>query len=141
MERSVTTVATDLLHRHLETLVADPASWEALIADDVLWELPYAPSIGHPGQLEGREAVLRHAAWFRNAVENFRFLDLRLQALADPEAALAEVRAGAIIKSTGRLYQQDYVVLLRSRGGQIIGLREYFNPIHAAQAMEADVRA
>jgi len=30
------TIATDLLQRHIETLVEDPARWETLIADDIL---------------------------------------------------------------------------------------------------------
>jgi ketosteroid isomerase-like protein len=110
-----------------------------VIAEDGLWELPYAPSVGHPERLEGREAVLRHAAWFRDAVKDLRFFDIRLHAMEDPKAALAEIRAEAVIKSTGRLYRQDYLVLLRSRDDQIVGLWEYFNPVRVAEAMEAAV--
>jgi hypothetical protein len=40
------TIASDLLQRHIQTLVDDNAQWQTLIADDVLWELAYAPSIG-----------------------------------------------------------------------------------------------
>jgi hypothetical protein len=40
-----------------------------LIADDILWELAYAPSIGHPAQLSGREEEVRHVIWFVGAVE------------------------------------------------------------------------
>ena len=42
------TIAADLLQRHIQTLVADNGQWQALIADDLVWELPYAPTIGHP---------------------------------------------------------------------------------------------
>ena len=70
------TVASDLLQRHVETLLS-PGEWEALIADDIVWELPFAPSLGHPGRLEGRDAVEKHVKWFRGAVEDFRFSDLR----------------------------------------------------------------
>ncbi len=63
------TVASDLLQHHIETLLS-PGEWEALIADDVVWELPFAPALGHPGRLEGREAVEKHVNWFRGAVEN-----------------------------------------------------------------------
>ncbi len=66
------TIASDLLQRHIQTLVDDNAQWQTLIADDVLWELAYAPSIGHPAQLSGREEAVRHAIWFVGAVENFR---------------------------------------------------------------------
>jgi hypothetical protein len=39
--------------------------------------------------------VVRHVAWFLGAVENFRFFDLKVHAFADPEAAVAEVKAEA----------------------------------------------
>jgi hypothetical protein len=45
------TIASDLLQRHIETLVHDAAEWETLIADDIVWELAYAPSVGHPARL------------------------------------------------------------------------------------------
>jgi uncharacterized protein len=54
------TVASALLQRHIETLLS-PGEWETLIADDILWELPFAPALGHPGRLEGREAVETHS--------------------------------------------------------------------------------
>jgi uncharacterized protein len=129
-------VATDLVKRHIETLVADHPQWQTLIADDIVWELPYAPGIGHPGKLTGRDAVLRHAAWFLGVVADFRFFDLRVYEFTDPETALAEVRAEGTIKPTGRKYEQEYVVLLRSSRGKIVFLREYFDPIRAEKAMK-----
>jgi uncharacterized protein len=133
------TIASDLLRRHFGTLVADNAQWQTLIADDLLWELPYAPAIGHPARLSGREAVVRHVTWFLGAVENFRFFDLEVYAFADPEAAVAEVKAEALIKPTGRLYRQEYVVFLRAGGGKIAFLREYFDPVRAAKALDARI--
>ena len=52
------TIAAELLKRHFETLVKDNEQWQTLIADDILWELVYAPAIGHPARLSGREAVV-----------------------------------------------------------------------------------
>jgi hypothetical protein len=43
------TIASDLLQQHIRTLVDDNARWQTLIADDILWELAYAPSLGHVG--------------------------------------------------------------------------------------------
>src|SRR5207302_3066199 len=63
------TIASDLLQRHIQTLVDDNTQWQTLIADYVLWELAYAPSIGHPAQLSGREEAVRHAIWFVGAGE------------------------------------------------------------------------
>jgi ketosteroid isomerase-like protein len=133
------TIATDLLQRHIRTLVGDPAEWRTLIADDLVWELPYAPAIGHPARLLGREEVLRHVGWFLEATENVRFFDIRVHALADPDAAVAEFAAEALIKPTGRIYRQQYVVFLRAANGKIAQLREYFDPTRAAKALGAPI--
>jgi uncharacterized protein len=135
------TVGCDLLERHIQTLVEDNTQWQKLIADDVLWELAYAPSIGHPAQLSGREEAVRHALWFVGAVKNFRFFELKVYALTDPERAVAEVKGEGVIKSTERMYRQDYVLFLRAAGGKIAFLREYFDPVRAARALDTRIAA
>lgn len=133
------TIASDLLQQHIQTLVDDSARWQTLIADDLLWELAYAPALGHPARLTGREEVMRHMNWFRGAVENFRFFDIRVYAFADPQAAVAEFKAEGLIKPTGRIYRQDYVVFLRAVAGKIAFLREYFDPVRAARALDTPI--
>jgi len=133
------TIASDLAQRHVETLVADNTRWQTLIADELLWELVYAPSIGHPVRLSGREDVMRHVTWFLDAVEDFHFSDLRVYPFADLEAAAAEVRAEALVKSTGRVYRQEYIFLLRAKSGKITHLREYFDPVRAAKSMDIPI--
>jgi uncharacterized protein len=39
------------------------------------------------------------------AVDNFRSFDLQMYACADPDVAIAEVKAEGLIKLTGRLYR------------------------------------
>lgn len=134
------TIASDLLQRHIQTLVDDNAQWQTLIADDILWELAYAPAIGHPARLLGREEVVRHATWFLGAVENFRFFDIRVYAFVDPKMAVAEFKAEGLIKTTGRIYVQDYVLFLRAESGRITFLREYFDPVRAAKALDMPIR-
>jgi len=133
------TIASDLLQRHIQTLVDDNAQWQTLIADDILWELAYAPAIGHPAQLSGRAEVIHHVTWFLGAVENFRFLDLKVYPFADPLGAVAQVRAEGLIKPTGRIYRQEYVVFLRAAGGKIVFIREYFDPTRAAKALDTPI--
>ena len=133
------TIASDLLQRHFQTLVNDNPQWQKLIADDILWELAYAPAIGHPARLSGREEVVRHVSWFLGAVEDFRFFDLKVYPFADPEGAVAEVKAEGLIKPTGRIYHQDYVLFLRAAGGKITFLREYFDPVRAAKALDTPI--
>jgi ketosteroid isomerase-like protein len=132
-------IASDLLRQHVQTLVDNNARWQTLIADDVLWELAYAPSLGHPAKLSGRAEAVRHATWFVGAVENFRFFDLNVYALTDPQGAVAEVKGEGLIKSTGRLYRQDYVIFLRAADGKITFLREYFDPVRAARALDTPI--
>ena len=74
-----------------------------------------------------------------SSVQDFRFFDVRISAFADPESAVAEVQAEALIKQTGRRYRQQYGVFLWASGGEIAALREYFNPIRAAKAMNATI--
>ena len=133
------TIASDLLNRHFQTFVDDNGQWQTLIADDILWELAYAPAIGHPAQLLGRAMVVRHVTWFLGAVEDFRFFDLKVYPFADPEGAVAEVKAEGFIKPTGRMYHQEYVVFLRATSGKIAFLREYFDPARASRALNAPI--
>jgi len=133
------TIASDLLQRHIQTLVDDNTRWQTLIADDIVWELAYAPALGHPARLSGRTDVIRHVTWFLGAVENFRFFDLQVYPFADPQTAVAQVRAEGLIKPTGRTYRQEYVVFLRAAGGKIVFMREYFDPTRAAKALDTPI--
>src|SRR5262249_32864385 len=132
-------VGTELLRRYFETLVNDPVTWQSLLAPGIVWELPFAAALGHPTRLSGREAVVRHARWFVESVTHFRFVYLTIEALTDPDCAVAEVKAEGIIKLTRRAYQQTYIGFLRADTGKIAFLREYFDPVRAAQALNAPI--
>ncbi|WP_427309148.1 nuclear transport factor 2 family protein [Cupriavidus sp. H39] len=133
------TIATTLMQQHLQWLVDEPQQWQGLIAENIVWDLPYAPSLGHPLKLEGRESVLRHASWFAAAVKNFRFFDAVVTATDDPRYAIARVHAEGLIAATGRIYRQEYVVFLTAHDDRIVHLREYFDPVQAALALDAPV--
>ena len=62
-----------------------------------------------------------------------------MYALADPERAVAEVKGEGLIKSMGRMYRQDYVLFLRAVGGKIAFLREYFDPVRTARALDTPI--
>ena len=63
----------------------------------------------------------------------------KVYAFTDPQAAVAQVKAEALIKPTGRIYRQEYVVFLRAAGDKIAYLREYFDPTRAAKSMDATI--
>jgi ketosteroid isomerase-like protein len=133
------TIAEDLLRRHIETLVADNARWQTMLADDVVWELPFAPALGHPARVSGRAEVVQFAAWFVGAVENFRFFDVRVQAFRRPGGGRRGGQGRGPDQGNRGSYRQEYVVFLRAVGGKIAFLREYFDPTRAARAMNAPI--
>lgn len=133
-EPSHTGDAAQALAAHLELIGHDMQRWLALFADDAVVEFPYAASLGRSGRLAGKAAI---DAYFRGTPETFRgltFCDLRRFPGSDPELAVAEVHGSAVIGTTGARYEQDYVMLLRTRGGKIVWYREYWNPLPAIAA-------
>ena len=97
------TIASDLLQQHIQTLVDDNAQWQTLIADDMVWELAYAPALGHPARLSGREEVVGSRHVVPGSGGAFPLLrSSGCMPLPIPKAAVAEVKAEGLIKPTGR---------------------------------------
>jgi hypothetical protein len=46
----------------MEHSPTDNARWQMMLADDVVWELPFAPALGHPARVSGRAEVVQFAA-------------------------------------------------------------------------------
>jgi len=126
--------AAAMLAAHLELIGKDMQRWIELFADDAVVVFPYAPSLGRPDRLVGKAAI---DGYFRGTPGIFRelaFRDLRLHPALDPELAIAEVHGSALIATTGKRYEQDYVLVLRTREGRISSYREYWNPMPALEA-------
>ena len=124
------------LDAHLEHITRDMDRWIALFADDAVVEFPYAPSLGRAHRLVGKAAI---DGYFRGTPGVFRDLEfsgLRRFPGADPEVAIAEVHGSAILAPTGKRYEQDYVMVVRTRAGEIVEYREYWNPLPFLRAME-----
>lgn len=118
--------AAEALDAHLALINHDIERWLELFAEDAVVEFPYAPP-GLPSRLEGKAAI---ATYFRPTPETFAgltFSNLRRYATTDPDVALAEVHGSATIPATGKRYEQDYVMVLRTRAGQVVHYREYWN--------------
>ena len=73
----------------------------------------------------GHAEVIHHVTWFLGAVEDFSLHRTSAYiAFADPQAAVAQVKAeGLNAKPTRRVYRQEYVVFLRAAGKKIGYLR------------------
>lgn len=127
--------ATDALTAHLALLPRDIERCLALFADDASVEFPYAVSAGTPQRLVGKPAI---AAYLSRAPEVFlglTFSEPRIHSTVDPQVAIAEVHGSATIATTGRRYEQDYVILVECRDGRIVRYREYWDAARAMAAM------
>ena len=112
----------------------DVEAWLARFADDAVVEFPYAPSVARPARLAGKAAI---AGYFRTAITLFQglsFDDLRVVPGLDPDVAVVEAHGSATIATTGRRYDQDYVVFIRTRDGLVVSYREYWNPLAGLEA-------
>jgi ketosteroid isomerase-like protein len=126
--------AEALLREHLALVTRDTDRWLELFADDAVVEFPYAPSLGRASRLEGKAAI---GDYFRAASAEFldlAFRDVRVYRTTDAGVVLAEGHGTARIASTGKIYEQDYVVVLHAEGGLITRYREYWNVIPAIEA-------
>jgi ketosteroid isomerase-like protein len=129
----------ELLSEHLRCVFDDQPAWQALIEDTLVWELPFAPSIGDPSALVGREQITAFVTRFRTVFDDFHFSKVNVRALVEG-GAVAEMEASGHIKSSGRVYTQTYIVFLKSQNGKIARLREYFNPAWVASAFGTKIR-
>jgi uncharacterized protein len=84
----------------------------------MVWELAYAPAIGNPSRLAGREEITRPVNWFLSAVENFRFIEPGSLPSPNPLEKIVQVKAEALIKPMRRIYRQEYVMFLLTRQRQ-----------------------
>lgn len=123
------------LTAHLELIGRDIARWLDLFADDAVVVFPYAASVGAPTRLTGKPAIAAYFGGTPGTFRDLRFRDERRFPGADPEQALAEVHGSARVGPEGRPYEQDYVMIVRTRAGKIVEYREYWDPTPAIAAL------
>ncbi|MFP2958520.1 nuclear transport factor 2 family protein [Myxococcus sp. 1LA] len=123
-----------LMDAHLELIATDIERWLGLFAEDAVVEFPYAPSVGAPERLAGREAIRGYFAETPKHFQGLVFSNTRRHFTAGSDVAVAEVHGSATIALTGKPYEQDYIMVLKSRDGRIVHYREYWDPIVGLKA-------
>ena len=126
--------AVELLNEYLAS-IEDLEKALSLFAPDAVLEFPYFSSIGIPSRLEGKEAIRALLEPFLESVSDFRFQNIKIYPLADPNQVFAEYEVNATVKETGRRYHQLYGGRLVAANGQIQLLREFTNNVDAALAL------
>ena len=126
---STTTPADVLARRRHLTLNGDADGLADLFAPDAVIEFAFHGPPGTPVRVEGREAIReysRHAMASPLQLEDYEVAEL-YQA-QDPEVVIAEVRAKAIVTTTGRSLTATSIQILRIREGHIVLWRDFADP-------------
>ncbi|MGD1932444.1 MAG: nuclear transport factor 2 family protein [Leptolyngbyaceae cyanobacterium] len=130
-EQAVRDLLTSLETKDMEALAA---VWAA----DAVQDMPFSPA-GFPKRVEGRENLIQHYAAWPEISGNANFTDeLVFYPMADPTMVFAEWRGVVDIRTTGRLYEQQYGGLFHVVDGQIQLFREYYDPIVFSVAFGLD---
>jgi uncharacterized protein len=101
-----------------------------LFAADATFELPFAPP-GVPRRIEGRDAIrafiLAGAERMRAAPPQFQFRSIRVHETVDPEVIVTEFAVHGV--AAGSPYQFANLQVMTVRNGEIVSLRDYWNPL------------
>ena len=105
----------------------DIAAMEALLAEDTVMEMPFAPD-GFDRRIEGREKVL---AWVRvvaSIIASENLHELVLDTLqSDPGQVVGTYRSDMQIN--GNTYRNQYIARWTVREGKLSYFGEYFDPV------------
>lgn len=118
----------------LSVISKDARACVDLMAEDVVVEFPYAS--GTLGRLEGKEAIYNYLEDALAQMPDLMFTNIRVYPTTNPNILWAEFHGEAVVVSTGRQYQQDYVIRLETREGKIVHHHEYSNPMSAIKAWD-----
>ncbi|WP_406295555.1 nuclear transport factor 2 family protein [Embleya sp. NBC_00888] len=100
---------------------------------DVVLEFPYAAP---PVRIEGRDAVDAYLAIALGVFE-LRLTVTRVHDCVDPDTVIVEFTGEGRARPTDRAYANTYIAVLAFRDGLVVGQREFYNPVPAAQALTA----
>ena len=124
--------AAQVLTKLLALVNRNDPTLEDLFAEDAVFETPY--TLRTPRRLEGKAAISNFIKTALSQMQDLRFSNIQVYPTTNPNLAWAEFHGEAIAVATGRPYQQDYVLKLETREGQIVLYREYSNPMSTIEA-------
>jgi len=111
--------------------VGDVSDLMSRCTEDVVFEFPFAPA-GRPRRVQGRDAVLEYLKPLSSRVRMQGLSRLEMHQTADPDVAVIEFTANALVAGDGESLPISYVVVLTVRDGQIARYRDYWNPLALA---------
>ncbi|MFN3211025.1 MAG: nuclear transport factor 2 family protein [Roseovarius sp.] len=112
-----------------DAIVADAGEdFLAMCADDILFELPYAPEYA-VRELRGRDALEAYLPKVGDLIAFESMSLVNVLRASDGESFTLEFTCKGAHPQTGARYDQDYISVVRVRNGKIIHYRDYWNPL------------
>jgi ketosteroid isomerase-like protein len=132
---SAARIAQQLL-QNLEQQNADAIArlWD----EKAIYELPYAlPNT--PSQFKGKEAAQQNILRIIKMFEQIEFEEVRFYPTQNPNIVLIETNGNFIVADNGKTYRNKYIAVIEIQNNRIVLLREYFNPLIAAQTFNLNL--
>ena len=99
--------------------------WEQYLADDVVFEYPYAPSIGYPSRIAGRAQVVKYLEGVIAFTHGLTMFDVENIPALDPNIFYNTYK-GEYGIAPGVI--QQYISVLKFKDGKLALQREYWDP-------------
>lgn len=121
--------AKKAFNNHLTFLAAqDFEKWIDVWSETAVYEFPYMTGL-FPTKLNGKKAIYEAIKGNLENVKFDRWSNVQFYPTLDPDTLVVEFRCEGKALKTGRLYNQDYVGIVRVKNGKLEWFREYMNPM------------
>jgi ketosteroid isomerase-like protein len=128
--------ALEVLERMREAAIAQSAGdMSSMYAIDAVHEFPFAKP-GVPSRMEGRDAIMSFIAafWSTGPLRYERYRTIAIHETADPDTIVVEQEVAGTSSATGSFVLPN-IIVLRTRHGQIVHLRDYANLLAVEEAL------
>lgn len=91
-------------------------------------EIPWAPEGITPRLVEGRSEIEAFLRPVLDVIRTYRYVDATFRTISDDGSVVAEYRSESELHD-GRSYDQQYCTIFSVRGGRLVRMREYLDPL------------
>jgi ketosteroid isomerase-like protein len=136
MTQAVREANEDTVRRFLEAINRwDFDTMGELLADDLIFELPFAPP-GLVRRIDGGSTFIGFVRRVPEVFDEERLQEFRIESYAsDPNELVAEYRSDMNVVATGGKYRNTYVSRFTIRDGKIARFAEYCDPVPLLEAL------
>jgi ketosteroid isomerase-like protein len=97
------------------------------MADDVVMEFPYGPSLGQPDRFESKPAVMAYTRQLTKRIGRIKMRDMTFSSVeGKPDTVFIEY-SGDVNTPGGHTYVQTYFNKMRFRDGKMVHMREVWD--------------